>query len=59
MDKEDKLQDLFKKLSELLAEFDGKTTEMLERIHKQREEQVPTSVPTYSLKLLMVFAMFS
>ena len=40
MAKEEKLDKLFKSASKVRSEFDQKTKEMLQLLHKQRDEQV-------------------
>ena len=40
LEKEDKYEKLFKYTSKMYSEFDNKTTEMVELLHKTRDEQV-------------------
>ena len=43
MEREDNLEKLFKCTSKTVSEYDNKTAEMIELLHKTREEQVKNS----------------
>ena len=44
MEREDNLEKLFKCTSKTISEYDNKTGEMIELLHKTRDEQVKISV---------------
>lgn len=40
-DREEKLDSLYKRMSEFVTDYESATVEIVQRIHKQRDEQVP------------------
>ena len=44
MEREDNLEKLFKCTSKAISEYDNKTAEMIELLHKTRDEQVKITV---------------
>lgn len=43
LDREDKLSDLFKHVHVIISDFDDKTKDMIDTLHRSRDEQVITS----------------